>query len=66
MMTPAWMRIANELSQFHDTDSKVRDKMVPRVQSRMCLFCGLCVDACPMNALKMTGDYELADYTRES
>jgi NADH-quinone oxidoreductase subunit I len=30
------------------------------------MFCALCVDVCPMNAIKMTGNYGLADYTRES
>jgi NADH-quinone oxidoreductase subunit I len=31
-----------------------------------CIFCGYCVEACPVGALLMTGEYELADYTRES
>ena len=31
-----------------------------------CIFCGYCVEACPVGALLLTGDYELADYTRES
>jgi len=30
-----------------------------------CIFCGYCVEACPVGALLMTGDYELAEYTRE-
>jgi NADH-quinone oxidoreductase subunit I len=29
-----------------------------------CIFCGYCVDACPVGALLLSGDYELADYTR--
>jgi NADH-quinone oxidoreductase subunit I len=29
-----------------------------------CIFCGLCIEACPTRALTMTNFYELADYTR--
>jgi NADH-quinone oxidoreductase subunit I len=29
-----------------------------------CVFCGLCVDACPFDALYMTNDYELAAYDK--
>jgi NADH-quinone oxidoreductase subunit I len=29
-----------------------------------CIFCGYCVEACPVDALKMTGDFELANYSR--
>ncbi|MDG6926521.1 MAG: 4Fe-4S binding protein [Nitrososphaerota archaeon] len=31
-----------------------------------CVFCGLCVDACPFDALVMTNEYELAAYDRTS
>jgi NADH-quinone oxidoreductase subunit I len=30
-----------------------------------CVFCGLCIEACPTRALTMTNEYELADSTRE-
>ena len=30
-----------------------------------CIMCGLCVTACPEDALQMGGDYELATRTRE-
>ncbi|ABB33559.1 NADH-quinone oxidoreductase, chain I [Geobacter metallireducens RCH3] len=30
-----------------------------------CIFCGYCVEACPVDALKMTGEFELANYKRE-
>ena len=30
-----------------------------------CKFCGLCEDACPVDALELTQDFELATYTRE-
>ncbi len=30
-----------------------------------CMFCGLCEDACPVDALELTQDFELASYTRK-
>ena len=30
-----------------------------------CIFCGLCIEACPTRALTMTNEYELADHHRE-
>jgi NADH-quinone oxidoreductase subunit I len=30
-----------------------------------CIFCGYCVEACPVDALKMTGNFELASYKRD-
>ena len=30
-----------------------------------CMFCGLCEDACPTDALELTQDYEMAQYSRE-
>lgn len=30
-----------------------------------CIFCGLCIEACPTRALTMTNFYELADHSRE-
>jgi NADH-quinone oxidoreductase subunit I len=29
-----------------------------------CIFCGLCIEACPTRALTMTNEYELADNNR--
>ena len=29
-----------------------------------CMFCGLCEDACPTDALELTQDFELANYSR--
>lgn len=31
-----------------------------------CIFCGNCTQVCPKDALIMTDEYELADYSRES
>ncbi|PKQ14830.1 MAG: NADH-quinone oxidoreductase subunit NuoI, partial [Actinobacteria bacterium HGW-Actinobacteria-8] len=30
-----------------------------------CIFCGLCIEACPTRALTMTNEFELAGPTRE-
>jgi NADH-quinone oxidoreductase subunit I len=30
-----------------------------------CMFCGLCEDACPVDCLELTQDFELASYSRE-
>ena len=30
-----------------------------------CIFCGLCIEACPTRALTMTNEYELADHHRK-
>jgi NADH-quinone oxidoreductase subunit I len=30
-----------------------------------CMFCGMCEDACPVDALELTQDFELASFTRE-
>jgi formate hydrogenlyase subunit 6/NADH:ubiquinone oxidoreductase subunit I len=31
-----------------------------------CIFCGYCEEACPVDAIKLGQEYELADYTRAS
>jgi NADH-quinone oxidoreductase subunit I len=31
-----------------------------------CIFCGMCEEACPEDAIFLEKDYELADYRREA
>lgn len=31
-----------------------------------CMFCGLCTEVCPTNALKMSHDYENAEYSKDN
>lgn len=42
-----------------------KKSIMPQIDYGKCVFCGLCVDACPFYALFMTDDYELAAYTKE-
>ena len=30
-----------------------------------CMFCGQCAESCPRNAITMTDEFELANYSRE-
>lgn len=39
-------------------------KKRPAIDIGRCLFCGYCVDVCPFDALHMTGNYELAVFSR--
>ena len=48
-------------------DPKTRRKVLTTFTYDLsrCMFCGLCEDACPVDALELTQDFELANYTRE-
>jgi NADH-quinone oxidoreductase subunit I len=39
---------------------------VYEIDLNRCIFCGFCVEACPVSAIIMTGAYELAAYTRSA
>lgn len=49
-------------------DEKTRRKVLTTFTYDLsrCMFCGLCEDACPVDALELTQDFELANYTREA
>jgi NADH-quinone oxidoreductase subunit I len=46
--------------------SQNKKSVFPGVDYGRCVFCGLCVDACPFECLHMTPDIELADYDRNA
>jgi len=45
--------------------TKRKDLTTFTYDTSRCMFCGLCEDACPVDALELTQDFELATYTRE-
>lgn len=38
---------------------------VYKIDLLRCIFCGYCVEACPVEAIEMSDEYELANYKRE-
>jgi NADH-quinone oxidoreductase subunit I len=61
----------NEGVQVHADDSRgahmspgERYGAVYQINYLRCIFCGLCIEACPTRALTMTNDFELAGRTR--
>jgi NADH-quinone oxidoreductase subunit I len=60
--------VAVAIEMQHVQKSKAQNKkdIWPAVDYGRCVFCGLCVDACPFDALFMTNDYELAAYDKAS
>lgn len=43
---------------------RIVDKFV--INIGLCMFCGLCEEVCPVGAIKMSREYELADFSRDS
>jgi len=48
-------------------DEKTRRKVLTTFtyDTSRCMFCGLCEDACPVDALELSQDFELANYAPE-
>ena len=36
-----------------------------RINFSRCIFCGLCEEACPTNAIQLTPDFEMAEFDRQ-
>jgi len=51
--------------QFTTAEDKSKHIQFLRYELGACMMCGLCVEACPFDAIKMGKDYELAKLTRE-
>jgi NADH-quinone oxidoreductase subunit I len=58
--------VAIEMQHVQKGKPQNKKEIWPAVDYGRCVFCGLCVDACPFDALFMTNDYELAAYDKAS
>ena len=56
------IRIEAQESENPDIEKRPRAFQIDMLR---CIYCGMCVEACPKDAIYMTPDYELADKTRE-
>ena len=48
-----------------NAETKRKELVTFTYDTSRCMFCGLCEDACPVDALELTQDFELASYSRE-
>lgn len=48
------------------TQPNNKKSIFPQVDYAKCVFCGLCVDACPFYALGMTDDFNLVATSKKS
>ncbi|MGD0477450.1 MAG: NADH-quinone oxidoreductase subunit I [Nitrososphaerales archaeon] len=58
--------IAIDMQKVQKGKPQNKKDIWPAVDYGRCVFCGLCVDACPFDALRMTNDYELSAYDKMS
>jgi NADH-quinone oxidoreductase subunit I len=52
--------------KVNETWKHNKKSIMPQIDYGKCVFCGLCVDACPFYALYMTNDYELSSFSKEA
>lgn len=52
--------------ETHTGDDKKRVVDSFQMKIAYCMFCGLCEEICPVNAIRMSKEYELAEFTREA
>ncbi len=60
--TPNAIDIVAEESESPDIEKRPK---AFRINMLRCIFCGMCVEACPKDAIYMTKEFELARNTRE-
>lgn len=56
--------VAIDMQKVQKGNPQNKKDIWPAVDYGRCVFCGLCVDACPFDALRMTNDYELSAYDK--
>lgn len=60
---PGALHLANGASEADEPDAKIESLTLDLAR---CVMCGLCVNACPVDALYMTEEYELAATDHEA
>jgi NADH-quinone oxidoreductase subunit I len=60
--TPNAIDIVAEESPSSDIEKRPKEFKINMLR---CIFCGMCVEACPKDAIYMTKEFELANNTRE-
>ena len=53
------------VTSMRNEETKRKELTTFTYDTSRCMFCGLCEDACPVDALELTQDFEMATYTRE-
>lgn len=51
--------------ETHTGDDKKRVVDGFQMKIGYCMFCGLCAETCPVDAIRMSKEYELAEFTRK-
>lgn len=60
------IEIEIEILKIKEDDKETRKPRIFTLDLSRCMVCGLCAEYCPTGAIKMTQEYELADYSREA